>query len=184
MKRPGVALAVAAGLFVLMVVGGFLWGQTRVIERPPRPDEAEAMITKADLLGSGEGGTAERFVRVFPSMPMLWLNFRQGGAGEVQVRSHLLRYDDEELARTGVERFAEGDGRWLDGCATEPWPLPDSVDAGTLHVGDDCLLLTARRGGSYVHLSVKGWVPADAAALHQAIAPSLEALDALPWPPK
>ncbi len=184
MKRPGLALGVGIALFFVMLVGGFLWAQTRVIERPPTPAEAEAMVTKADLLGSAEGGSPDELVRVFPSMPMLWLNFRQGGTGEVQVRSHLLRYDDVELARTAVERFGEGDVRWLGGCATEPLPLPDVVEAGTLVVGTECFALTARRGGTYVHVSAQGWSPDSAAALANALRPSLEALEALPWPPK
>lgn len=179
-----VAFAVAGVLFLLFVGGGFLWSQTRVIEREPNAAEAEAMITKADLMGQSDGGTPEPLVRVFPSMPMLWLNYRHGGTGLVQVRSHLLRYDDVALAQSGVERFAEGDARWLSGCATEAWPLPASVEAGELKVGEGCFLLTARRGGAYVHVSATGWRPADSEALDRAIAPSLEALEALPWPPE
>ena len=184
MKNPALAGLIAVPLFVVMAGGGFLWSQTRVIERGPRPAESEAMITRVDLVGDAGGGTAEQLVRVFPRMPMLWLNYRHGGKGEVQVRSHLLRYDDVELARTGVERFTEGDERWVADCATTDAPLPSGVDAGTLKVGDDCFVLTARRGGTYVHVSARGWVPESSAALSARIVPSLEALEALDWPPK
>jgi len=182
-NRPALALGGGAVLFVVVAAGGFLWSQTRVVERAPTAAEAEAMITHLDLTGEAGGGTPERLVRVFPRMPMLWLNYRHGGEGQVQVRSHLLRYDDVELARTGVERFAAGDERWVADCATESAPLPAGVDAGTLKTGPDCFVLTARRGGTYVHVSARGWAPDDAAALAAGLQPSLAALEALPWPP-
>jgi len=183
-KHQGLAIGLGVVLFVLVTGGGFLWAQTRVIERPPTADEAAAMISRDDLVGSAGGGTAEELVRVFPRMPMLWLDYRRGGKGEVQVRSHLLRYDDVELARTALERFQEGDARWVADCATTDQPLPPGIDAGALKTGDDCFVLTARYGGTYVHVSAQGWAPESSTALGERIGPSLEALLALPWPPK
>lgn len=184
MNRPGLAIGAAVLSLVIVTGGGFIWAQTRVSERDPTPDEALAMVTVEDLVGQvPEGsGTAELLVRAFPSMPMLWLNYRRGGP--VQVRSHLLRYDDEDLANTGVERFAEGDGRWVGHLDLQPMPLPDCVDGGSLGVAPgEGFLLTARRGGTYVHVSAIGWAPESHHDLGRGICPSLEALDRLPFPP-
>lgn len=179
-------LVVGLGLLsVVLVTGvGFLWGQTRVIERAPRPDEATAMITVEDLVGEvpERAYTPEELVRVFPSMPMVWLDYRRGG--DVEMRSHVLRYDDVAMARTGVERFAEGDARWLQHLPLVEQPLPACIDEGTLQVAPgEGFVLIGRHGGSYVHVSASGWAPASASALGASICPSLLVSDQLPWPP-
>jgi len=189
-RRPGLAFGLAAVLFVLVAGGGFLYAQTRVNERPPTLSEHEAMVTLEDLVGvAPEGsGAADELVRAFPSMPMLWLNYRRGGP--VQIRSHLLRYDDVDLAKQGVERFAEGDGQWVAGLDLEPLPLPSCLDGGSLRAtkatdgAGSGFLLTARKGGSYVHVSGTGWAPADRDALGRGVCPSLDKLLALPFPPQ
>ena len=45
-------------------------------------------------------------------------------------------------------------------------------------------LLTARKAGSYVHVSGTGWAPADTDTLAKGLCPSLAALVALPFPPE
>ncbi len=186
MKSQGLVVIAAVLSIVLVGGAGFLWAQTRVVERGPNPDEERAMITVEDLTGAtpAVAYTPETMVRVFPSMPMLWLNYRRGG--DVEIRSHLLRYDDVALARTGLERFPEGDGRWLRSDGMRAMGLPPCVDEGALQVDAEAkaFLFSARRGGSYVHVSASGWAPADPEAFGRAVCPSLEALDALPWPPK
>lgn len=189
-QRPGLAIGLGVAVFALGIGGSFLWAQTRVNERPPTVAEHEAMVTLEDLLGSvPEGsGAPEELVRAFPSMPMLWLNYRRGGP--VQIRSHLLRYDDEELAKQGVERFTEGDAQWVAGLDLRPLPLPPCVDGGSLkatsttHGEGSGFLLSGRVGGSYVHVSGAGWAPADAQALARGVCPSLQRLQALPFPPE
>ena len=44
-------------------------------------------------------------------------------------------------------------------------------------------MLVGRHGGAYVHVSATGWAPDSPEALAERICPSLDALDALPWPP-
>jgi hypothetical protein len=189
-ERPGLALGLGVGLFVLVAGGGFLYAQTRVNERPPTMAEHEAMVTLEDLVGQAPEGTgpADELVRAFPSMPMLWLNYRR--SGPVQIRSHLLRYDDEALAKQGVERFATGDGQWVSGLALRPLPLPACVDGGSLTATEATsgegsgFLLTAHRAGSYVHVSGTGWAPRDEQALARGLCPSLAELQALEFPPR
>ncbi len=189
-ERPGLAVGLAVGVFVVVFGGGFLWAQTRVSERPPTLAEHEAMVTLEDLVGAAPDGSgqAEELVRAFPSMPMLWLNYRR--SGPVQVRSHLLRYDDVALASQGVERFADGDGQWVAGLDLQPLPLPRCVDAGSLKAtatteGDGAgFLLTARVDGSYVHVSGTGWAPRDTESLARGLCPSLQKLTELPFPPE
>ena len=188
-ERPGLAIGLGVGVLVLVTGLAFVLTQTRVYERPPTPAEQAAMVTLEDLLGSvPEGsGQAESLVRAFPSMPMLWLNYRRGGP--VQLRSHLLRYDDVELAKQGVERFSDGDRQWVQRLDLAPLPLPSCVDAGTLHAtaateGSEAgFVLTARASGSYVHVSGTGWAPVDTASLSAGLCPSLQQLHDLPFPP-
>jgi len=187
--RPALAVGLGVGLLVVVTAGGFLFAQTRVNERPPTLEEHHAMVTLEDLVGQAPEGTSapDELVRAFPSMPMLWLNYRR--SGPIQVRSHLLRYDDEALAKQGVERFALGDGQWVSGLSMRSLPLPRCLDGGSLQATEAVdgaeagFLLTARKGGTYVHVSGTGWAPEDAPALAKGVCPSLDKLHALPFPP-